>query len=324
MEEGPPHAPGENTGQKREQEEAPNSPDLASLGRGGARGGSSKKASQVRPSIGCVLLQCPSPIVGQAGSPAARGLEVTASPGPGHERVRRGALRPRTGHAPRVREVVTTRTAKAENPCLDDPGRPPGHRGRRPEDAKRENEPGNSGPRRLRSGERRRHRGSNNGPQGKSESLGESKSNGGPEEAGNGPGQWGRGAMRRPSHREETEDPWEAGLVMPLHTVPAGKLVPGCSLVLTEADYFGAMIKAAGVIRKVEADHHSSHAYLRLTGTDHEGVLKMHTSRQDPLFRVHICPTGCERMEHGDLLIHALRGRQRGKVKTTSPGPPIW
>ena len=132
------------------------------------------------------------------------------------------------------------------------------------------------------------------------------------------PGNGGRGAMRRPSHREETEDPWEAGLVMPLHTVPAGKLVPGCSLVLTEADYFGAMIKAAGVIRKVEADHHSSHAYLRLTGTDHEGVLKMHTSRQDPLFRVHICPTGCERMEHGDLLIHALRGR-KGKGQDDEP-----
>lgn len=132
------------------------------------------------------------------------------------------------------------------------------------------------------------------------------------------PGNGGRGAIRRPSHREETEDPWEAGLVMPLHTVPAGKLVPGCSLVLTEADYFGAMIKAAGVIRKVEADHHSSHAYLRLTGTDHEGVLKMHTSRQDPLFRVHICPTGCERMEHGDLLIHALRGR-KGKGQDDEP-----
>ena len=124
------------------------------------------------------------------------------------------------------------------------------------------------------------------------------------------PGGGARDAMRRPSHREEAQDPWEAGLVVPLHTVPAGKLVPGCSLVLTEADYFGAVIKAAGVIRKVEADHQSSHAYLRLTGTDHEGVLKMHTSQQDPLFRVHICPADCGRLESGDLFIHGLKGRK--------------
>ena len=35
VEEGPPHAPGENTGQKREQEEAPNSPDSPALDEAG-------------------------------------------------------------------------------------------------------------------------------------------------------------------------------------------------------------------------------------------------------------------------------------------------
>ena len=54
---------------------------------------------------------------------------------------------------------------------------------------------------------------------------------------------------RRPSRRDPAEDPWEAGEVVPLHSVPLEKLRPGSSLVLTEADYFGATAKAAGVIR---------------------------------------------------------------------------
>ena len=115
--------------------------------------------------------------------------------------------------------------------------------------------------------------------------------------------------------------------MVPLHSVPLEKLRPGSSLVLTEADYFGATAKAAGVIQRVEVSHRSSHAWLKLTGTDHEEILKIHTSRQDPLFKVHLCPADCGRLESGDLFIHGIKGRQ-GKPQgeeawtTNLGGPP--
>lgn len=136
------------------------------------------------------------------------------------------------------------------------------------------------------------------------------------------------GVRRRPSRHAPGERLWESGAVVALHEVPLGEFKPGSLLVVTEGDYFGAQIKAAGTIQRVEADHMSSYLHLRLTGTDNENVLKVHTGQRDPAFKVHLCNRDCGRLESGELFFHALKGRQ-GKddgeeewtKNLTGPGP---
>ena len=55
----------------------------------------------------------------------------------------------------------------------------------------------------------------------------------------------------------------------------------------------------------------SSYLQVRLSGTDHEGVLRAHSVMKDQPFRVHICPPQCGRQESGDFLAHGLKGRRR-------------
>ena len=115
---------------------------------------------------------------------------------------------------------------------------------------------------------------------------------------------------RRPATRgEEPLAQWGAGQEVALHAVPPMCLLPGTSLVVTKGDYYGADAKLAGEVVQLEAGHGETTVLLRATGTDHEGLLKMHTAQPLEPFRCHLCPPSCNREVTGDYKIHALRGR---------------
>ena len=120
----------------------------------------------------------------------------------------------------------------------------------------------------------------------------------------------GRGVRRRPAAREGERSPWEDGAELPLHLVPLDLFQPGSCLVVSEGDYYGAPVKLAGQILRVERDRNGAHILLRCTGTDSEQVLRTFTSAKDTPFRLHVCPEGCGRQESGDFYVHAVRGRQ--------------
>jgi len=120
-----------------------------------------------------------------------------------------------------------------------------------------------------------------------------------------------RQGRRRPAAREEGRTLWEQGLETELHQVPIDLFKPGSSLVITVADYFGGAAKIAGTIQRLEVEKDSSYLQVRLSGTDHEGVLRAHSGMKDQPFRVHICPPQCGRQESGDFLAHGLKGRRR-------------
>ena len=124
---------------------------------------------------------------------------------------------------------------------------------------------------------------------------------------------------KRPAVRDPGTDQWETGAAVSLHEVGLEKFRPGTLLVVTEGDYFGAQIKAAGTIQRIEVDQTSTYLHLRLTGTDNENVLRVHTGQRDPVFKVHICERDCGRMESGELFFHALKGR-----KGRAEGEEAW
>ena len=57
--------------------------------------------------------------------------------------------------------------------------------------------------------------------------------------------------LLRPAAREEVEA-WRRGQAVHLRDIPLEALGPGASLVLEEADYFGANVKVAGLVKRVE------------------------------------------------------------------------
>ena len=129
-----------------------------------------------------------------------------------------------------------------------------------------------------------------------------------------------RAALRRPAARvlrrpaaleDAAEDPWELGQEVTLNNLNALQLAPGCSLVVTEASYFGARIKLAGEVKKLEVDENGLTALLSALGTDSEELLKAQTARPGELFRCHICPPGCGQHETGEYFVHCLKGRRK-------------
>jgi hypothetical protein len=74
--------------------------------------------------------------------------------------------------------------------------------------------------------------------------------------------------------------------------------------------YFGARVKVAGGIQKVEVDKDALFVYDSLGPT---------TKRSQP-FCVHICPRGCGLQGY---YLHAVRGR-KGKEKEEEAGFAVW
>eukprot|EP00435_Cladocopium_sp_Y103_P029465 s3415_g7.t1 len=114
----------------------------------------------------------------------------------------------------------------------------------------------------------------------------------------------------RPAGRDEAVSPWSQGLEQELWRVAPMELGPGTLLVITEGDYFGARVKFAGEVTKLEVEHGESTVLLKAKGTDNEGILKASSARPQQLFRGHICPAGCGKLDSGDYVIHCIKGRK--------------
>ena len=108
----------------------------------------------------------------------------------------------------------------------------------------------------------------------------------------------------------DASGPWERGQETPLKGVPMEELPPGTSLVVTEANYFGAAVKVAGMVKKAEVTRQGRILHLKLTGTDAEAALKKHTGSPGILFRLHLCDENCDQQELGEDYIHAMKGRK--------------
>lgn len=99
------------------------------------------------------------------------------------------------------------------------------------------------------------------------------------------PGLRRRRPLRRPAALEEEEDglgAWARGEILPLDRVSLDQPIPGSLLVCEEAVYFGAKVKVACQILKVEIDLEEKYLQVRPTGTDAEGILKVFTADLRP------------------------------------------
>lgn len=119
-----------------------------------------------------------------------------------------------------------------------------------------------------------------------------------------------RGGLRRPAGAGDGQSPWALGQEVDLHQVPPMELGPGTWLVASKANYFGATVKFAGEVVKLEVEQGEVTLQLRATGTDNEHVLRAHSAQPQQVFRGHVCPEGCGMQETGDYIIHLLRGRK--------------
>ena len=117
-------------------------------------------------------------------------------------------------------------------------------------------------------------------------------------------------ALRRPAGRDAAISPWDQGLEQELWKVSPTDLGPGSSLVITEADYFGARVKFAGQVTRLELEEGESMVSMKALGTDSEGILKAHSAQPLQLFKGHICRPGCGKLTSGDYMIHCIKGRR--------------
>lgn len=115
--------------------------------------------------------------------------------------------------------------------------------------------------------------------------------------------------MRRPA-AAHVGTPWGSGVVMKFAEVNLEDLTTEQIVVVSSGIYFGATVKVAGRLQRVEVSGGQKHAWMVLTGTDHEGVLRMCTSQPQTPFQLHLCQDGCGYHESGDRYIHAIQGRK--------------
>ena len=123
-----------------------------------------------------------------------------------------------------------------------------------------------------------------------------------------------RGVRMRPAARgaDPLDHAWDRGEVMPLAQVEISKFKPGSLVVSEEAEYYGSKskVKIAGLIRSIESGMEETYLTLGLTGTDSEDLLKVYTASPHTPFRLHLCKRHCDKMESGDRILHASKGRQ--------------
>ena len=105
-------------------------------------------------------------------------------------------------------------------------------------------------------------------------------------------------------------DPWEDGQTMELLKVPQVHLLPGSSLVLEEANYYGKNVKVAGKVRGLIDEEDRKYLMMHLHGTDSEEVLKTYTGDPTLQFKVHLCKSDCDLAESGERVLHCKKGRK--------------
>ena len=113
-----------------------------------------------------------------------------------------------------------------------------------------------------------------------------------------------RGALRRPGFREEGDDA-AAGShreqwLIPAHEVDVLLLGVRETVAFEKAFYYQQECKLAGEVKEI--DIREVTLKVKLTGTTHEGVLKLQSGRPELLFRVHRCGPTCKQEEVADDL----------------------
>ena len=130
-------------------------------------------------------------------------------------------------------------------------------------------------------------------------------------------------SIRRPARRggekeDHTEaDPlfeprkpqWVSGDECRLLELDLKDVQAGQEVVLVDALYFGAPIKMAGRVVKLENEGSDWFLVLRATGTTSEALLRVYSRDPLTLFHCHLCSRECGQLETGDYLLHASRGR---------------
>ena len=135
---------------------------------------------------------------------------------------------------------------------------------------------------------------------------------------GRGGGHRRRGALRRPGHREAGEgsavesykDRWAAGQTIPAHEVDVLLLGVGEKVAMEKAYYYQKECKLAGELKGVNIQDGEVTMKLQLTGTTHEGVLKLQSGSPELLFRVHRCGPSCTQEETADDMAHVTQMRK--------------
>eukprot|EP00435_Cladocopium_sp_Y103_P048762 s406_g14.t1 len=125
-----------------------------------------------------------------------------------------------------------------------------------------------------------------------------------------------RGALRRPAVRGVVAGPttirdrWLAGDLVEAHQVDLLLLAPGDHIVLEQSYYFHQECKLAGVLTGIDVRGDEVTLRVKLSGTTHEGVLKLQSGRPELVFRVHRCPPGCGQEETAEDLAHVVKMRK--------------
>eukprot|EP00435_Cladocopium_sp_Y103_P059871 s1098_g21.t1 len=189
--------------------------------------------------------------------------------------------------------TVTTRKVTTGSPCLADHTRRSQSHLEGPEEPRSVIGPESSGQKRLRRDEPRKGLETKDAAKSQSQSQGHREGQSGttPEAPSSGGASTGWGTSSTPQRDEATRSRRRRRRSM-------------------GGDYFGAGVQAAGKIQRVEMDHRSVYLYLRLTGTNNEELLKARTKTADQVFKLHVCPPECGRVESGELLLHGIKGRK--------------
>lgn len=129
-----------------------------------------------------------------------------------------------------------------------------------------------------------------------------------------------RQRIRRPAGVDEADMTvaWDRGDMFPLHRLSLDLLRPGTLLVSEEAEYFGAKVKFAAMIQRMEIEMDEKYLVVKPLGTDAESVLRVYTADPSAPFRVHVCQAHCDKAEMGDRLVHVHRGR-KGQLDGEAP-----
>ena len=120
------------------------------------------------------------------------------------------------------------------------------------------------------------------------------------------------GGLRRPARADErtSQEKWDAGEELHAHAVPIEFVGSGTRVVVTQAKYYHKACQVAGEVDSLSLRGTEVILALRLSGTDEENILKLHTAEPQKIFRVHKCGTGCAQEETADDLLHCMKMRK--------------
>lgn len=100
------------------------------------------------------------------------------------------------------------------------------------------------------------------------------------------------------------EELWKAGGDIQSHVVDPRWIAKGDRLVLTKASYYGGEVQVAGDVEEVAVNGTDLTVGLLLTRTLNDRVLTWSSSQTPPRMKVHLCPSGCNKEEVADHILH--------------------